>query len=89
LDSAIDFCVAWTVPLPHGWSVSTDRFGRVYYKDHNTRSTTYTPPLYTPGPLPQHWKSAFDEKGRTMFVNEETKQKTYVRPHHKHHPHVQ
>ena len=31
-------------PLPPGWERRTDHLGRIYYVDHNTRSTTWTRP---------------------------------------------
>ena len=30
--------------LPPGWEERVDSRGRVYYVDHNTRTTTWTPP---------------------------------------------
>ena len=42
-------------PLPHGWERRFDSNGRVYYVDHNTRSTSWqrpAPPPETPSELP-------------------------------------
>ena len=35
-------------PLPPGWERRTDHLGRMYYVDHNTRSTTWTRPSNDP-----------------------------------------
>lgn len=37
-------------PLPNGWEMRYDQFGRKYYVDHNTKSTTWERP--TNAPLP-------------------------------------
>ena len=34
--------------LPPGWERRVDNLGRTYYVDHNTRTTTWTRPSYTP-----------------------------------------
>lgn len=31
-------------PLPDGWDVATDNDGKIYYIDHNTKSTTWIDP---------------------------------------------
>jgi hypothetical protein len=31
-------------PLPPGWEMRFDQYGRKYYVDHNTRSTTWERP---------------------------------------------
>lgn len=42
--------------LPDGWEEKCDQQGRIYYMDHNTRSTTWTRP--SPTILPTHFESA-------------------------------
>lgn len=42
-----------------GWEARVDNLGRTFYIDHNTKSTTYTPPNFNPNPSyqsppPQH-----------------------------------
>jgi hypothetical protein len=34
--------------LPYGWEQRTDDKGRVYFVDHNSRTTTYNPPYQQP-----------------------------------------
>lgn len=36
--------------LPDGWEEKTDKQGRIYYMDHNTRSTTWTRPASVAAP---------------------------------------
>jgi len=33
-------------PLPPGWEMRFESNGRAYYVDHNTKTTTYTPPKF-------------------------------------------
>lgn len=47
-------------PLPAGWEIRFDQFGRRYYVDHNTRSTYWEKPT----PLPQGWEIRRDPRGR-------------------------
>ncbi|KAJ6647636.1 E3 ubiquitin-protein ligase Su(dx) [Pseudolycoriella hygida] len=42
-------------PLPAGWEIRFDQFGRRYYVDHNTRSTYWEKPT----PLPQGFNRMF------------------------------
>ena len=37
-------------PLAAGWEVRFDQYGRKYYVDHNTKSTTWERPTTTPLP---------------------------------------
>lgn len=41
-------------PLPPGWERRTDHFGRTYFVDHNTRSTTWTRPSMDPAAQQQN-----------------------------------
>lgn len=36
--------VEFALPLPEGWDVATDNDGKIYYIDHNTKSTTWIDP---------------------------------------------
>jgi len=46
-------------PLPPGWEIRTDNYGRPYFVDHNTRSTTYNDPrgpvILSGQPYPQNY----------------------------------
>ncbi|EKX35045.1 hypothetical protein GUITHDRAFT_166094 [Guillardia theta CCMP2712] len=37
-------------PLPPGWEQAFDPSGRVYYINHNDKTTSWTPPVMPPGP---------------------------------------
>ncbi|CAG7727439.1 unnamed protein product [Allacma fusca] len=63
-------------PLPPGWEVRYDEYGRRYYVDHNTRSTTWE----RPEPLPQGWEMRRDPRGRIYYVDHNTRSTTWQRP---------
>ncbi|XP_013794411.2 NEDD4-like E3 ubiquitin-protein ligase WWP1 [Limulus polyphemus] len=63
-------------PLPSGWEVRFDQYGRKYYVDHNTRSTTWE----RPQPLPPGWEIRRDHRGRTYYVDHNTRTTTWQRP---------
>ncbi|OTF81042.1 NEDD4-like protein E3 ubiquitin-protein ligase WWP1-like protein [Euroglyphus maynei] len=63
-------------PLPHGWEIRFDTFGRKYYVDHNTKSTTWQRPT----PLPPGWEMRKDNKGRIYYVDHNTRTTTWQRP---------
>jgi uncharacterized protein YbdZ (MbtH family) len=44
--------------LPPGWDVRRDKTGRVYYVNHQTRSTQWNDPR----PLPEGWTQKFDDR---------------------------
>ena len=57
--------------LPDGWEEKCDHQGRIYYMDHNTRSTTWTRPSQTILPtrpshnaLPTHFETASPHRER-------------------------
>ncbi|KAJ6663940.1 hypothetical protein lerEdw1_008894 [Lerista edwardsae] len=71
-------------PLPPGWERRVDDRGRVYYVDHNTRTTTWQRPTMESasmltaendplGPLPPGWERRVDSNDRVYFVNHNTK----------------
>lgn len=62
--------------LPSGWEVRYDHFGRKYYVDHNTRSTTWE----RPAPLPVGWEVRRDPRGRVYYVDHNTRSTTWQRP---------
>ena len=63
-------------PLPPGWEMRCDQYGRRYYVDHNTRSTTWE----RPQPLPPGWEMRRDPRGRVYYVDHNTRQTTWQRP---------
>lgn len=63
-------------PLPQGWEIRFDQFGRKYYVDHNTRSTTWE----RPSELPPGWEMRRDQRGRSYYVDHNTRTTTWQRP---------
>lgn len=63
-------------PLPPGWEMRYDLYGRRYYVDHNTRSTSWE----RPQPLPAGWEMRRDARGRIYYVDHNTRTTTWQRP---------
>ncbi|XP_055680631.1 E3 ubiquitin-protein ligase Su(dx) [Lutzomyia longipalpis] len=63
-------------PLPVGWEIRFDQYGRRYYVDHNTRSTYWEKPT----PLPSGWEIRRDPRGRVYYVDHNTRTTTWQRP---------
>lgn len=63
-------------PLPAGWEMRYDVYGRRYYVDHNTRSTSWE----RPQPLPPGWEVRRDMRGRIYYVDHNTRSTTWQRP---------
>ncbi|CAH0557490.1 unnamed protein product [Brassicogethes aeneus] len=63
-------------PLPPGWDLRFDTYGRRYYVDHNTRSTSWE----RPQPLPAGWEMRKDNRGRVYYVDHNTRTTTWQRP---------
>ncbi|RVE41596.1 hypothetical protein evm_013756 [Chilo suppressalis] len=63
-------------PLPPGWEMRYDVYGRRYYVDHNTRSTSWE----RPQPLPPGWEVRRDARGRVYYVDHNTRTTTWQRP---------
>ncbi|XP_076044003.1 WW domain containing E3 ubiquitin protein ligase suppressor of deltex isoform X2 [Oratosquilla oratoria] len=63
-------------PLPPGWEMRYDSYGRRYYVDHTTRSTTWE----RPKPLPRGWETRRDPRGRVYYVDHNTRTTTWQRP---------
>lgn len=63
-------------PLPQGWQMRFDSYGRPYYVDHNTRTTHWERPL----PLPPGWEMRRDERGRVYYVDHNSRTTTWQRP---------
>ncbi|XP_078066782.1 NEDD4-like E3 ubiquitin-protein ligase WWP2 isoform X2 [Mustelus asterias] len=60
--------------LPPGWEQRVLPNGRVYYVDHNTKTTTWE------RPLPPGWEKRVDQRGRFYYVDHNTKTTTWQRP---------
>ncbi|XP_075433327.1 LOW QUALITY PROTEIN: NEDD4-like E3 ubiquitin-protein ligase WWP2 [Ascaphus truei] len=60
--------------LPPGWEQRELTNGRVYYVDHNTKSTTWE------RPLPSGWEKRVDNRGRYYYVDHNTRTTTWQRP---------
>lgn len=63
-------------PLPTGWEIRFDPYGRRYYVDHITRSTYWERPT----PLPNGWEIRRDSRGRVYYVDHNTRTTTWQRP---------
>ncbi|KAG5884764.1 hypothetical protein JTB14_029244 [Gonioctena quinquepunctata] len=63
-------------PLPPGWEMRFDTYGRRYYVDHNTRSTSWE----RPQPLPPGWEMRRDPRGRVYYVDHNSRTTTWQRP---------
>nr|KAF6412285.1 WW domain containing E3 ubiquitin protein ligase 2 [Rousettus aegyptiacus] len=60
--------------LPTGWEQRELPNGRVYYVDHNTKTTTWE------RPLPPGWEKRTDPRGRFYYVDHNTRTTTWQRP---------
>uniref|UniRef100_A0A8C5P0U7 E3 ubiquitin-protein ligase n=1 Tax=Jaculus jaculus TaxID=51337 RepID=A0A8C5P0U7_JACJA len=60
--------------LPVGWEQRELPNGRVYYVDHNTKTTTWE------RPLPPGWEKRTDPRGRFYYVDHNTRTTTWQRP---------
>jgi hypothetical protein len=58
------------------WEMRYDIYGRRYYVDHNTRSTSWE----RPQPLPSGWEIRRDPRGRIYYVDHNTRTTTWQRP---------
>lgn len=52
--------------MPTGWEERVDDRGRVYYVDHNTRITTWSPPTANHLSNVAQWQNQYD-RSRSMF----------------------
>ena len=65
--------------LAAGWEEEVDpNTGRVFYVNHATKQTSWTPPVDTP--LPSGWEERRDEQGRTFFLHVESNKTTWQDP---------
>ncbi|KAK2766077.1 neural precursor cell expressed, developmentally down-regulated [Arachnomyces sp. PD_36] len=64
-------------PLPQGWEMRRAKSGRVYFVNHNTKTTTWEDPRDA---LPRDWETRRTESGRVYFANRATKRTTWEDP---------
>uniref|UniRef100_A0A8C7SIE5 E3 ubiquitin-protein ligase n=1 Tax=Oncorhynchus mykiss TaxID=8022 RepID=A0A8C7SIE5_ONCMY len=67
------------------WERRVDDRGRIYYVDHNTRTTTWQRPtmesvLQNEDPLPQGWEIRYTREGVRYFVDHNTRTTTFSDP---------
>uniref|UniRef100_A0A8C7JPA9 E3 ubiquitin-protein ligase n=1 Tax=Oncorhynchus kisutch TaxID=8019 RepID=A0A8C7JPA9_ONCKI len=60
--------------LAPDWEQRVLPHGRVYYVDHNTKTTTWE------RPLPPGWEKRVDQRGRFYYVDHNTRTTTWQRP---------
>ena len=65
--------------LPKGFERRYDSKGRVYYVDHNTRTTSRVHPKDM-DQLPNGWDMRETKTGRKYFVDHNTKKTTWLDP---------
>ncbi|MCJ8734539.1 hypothetical protein PDJAM_G00236330 [Pangasius djambal] len=65
---------AGSTSSPRSWEQRVLPHGRVYYVDHNTKTTTWE------RPLPQGWEKRVDQRGRFYYVDHNTRTTTWQRP---------
>ena len=80
--------------MPPGWEVRFADDGKVYFVDHNRKTTTWLDPrtgeaLKDPGTgealklyLPKGWEKDQTEEGRLYFIDRNTETTTWVDPRH-------
>uniref|UniRef100_A0A3Q2R1B7 E3 ubiquitin-protein ligase n=1 Tax=Fundulus heteroclitus TaxID=8078 RepID=A0A3Q2R1B7_FUNHE len=61
-------------PSGTDWEQRVLPHGRVYYVDHNTKTTTWE------RPLPAGWEKRVDQRGRFYYVDHNTRTTTWQRP---------
>jgi len=71
--------------LPVGWEMRTTEDGKVYYIDHNSKTTQWQHPKnnkrkYLSEKLPFGWTVCQDEEGRKIYMDQVGKRTTYVDP---------
>jgi len=78
-----------TAPLPSGWEQQENAEGRVYYIDHNTRTTTFVRPTSDSQNammerrnegLPTGWEVRQTPTGRLLFIDHNTRTNTWEDP---------
>ncbi|KAE8599159.1 hypothetical protein XENTR_v10017086 [Xenopus tropicalis] len=71
-------------PLPPGWERRVDSTDRVYFVNHNTKTTQWEDPrtqgLQNEDPLPEGWEIRYTREGVKYFVDHNTKTTTFSDP---------
>ncbi|XP_036609051.1 NEDD4-like E3 ubiquitin-protein ligase WWP1 isoform X1 [Trichosurus vulpecula] len=71
-------------PLPPGWEKRVDSNDRVYFVNHNTKTTQWEDPrtqgLLPESPLPEGWEIRYTREGLKYFVDHNTKTTTFKDP---------
>uniref|UniRef100_A0A6Q2XMI5 E3 ubiquitin-protein ligase n=1 Tax=Esox lucius TaxID=8010 RepID=A0A6Q2XMI5_ESOLU len=71
-------------PLPPGWERRVDSNDRVYFVNHNTKTTQWEDPrtqgLQNEDPLPQGWEIRYTREGVRYFVDHNTRTTTFSDP---------
>lgn len=77
-------------PLPEGWEVVCTSDGKIYYKNHNNRTTTWLRPRsggstnvsteLSDDSLPSGWGCLLDAKGRKYYIDHNTSTTTWCHP---------
>ncbi|XP_057304153.1 E3 ubiquitin-protein ligase NEDD4-like isoform X3 [Hydractinia symbiolongicarpus] len=75
------------MPLPPGWAMQLAQNGRVFFIDHNSRSTVWVDPRINNkndakdlGPLPAGWEERVHSDGRVFFIDHETQSTQWEDP---------
>lgn len=70
--------------IRRGCTAHVDSTGRIYYMNHDTRTSSWLPPVDSWSSactgLPYGWEAAVDKSGRTYFINHVSKTTTYEDP---------
>ncbi|XP_073406647.1 NEDD4-like E3 ubiquitin-protein ligase WWP1 isoform X1 [Dendrobates tinctorius] len=71
-------------PLPPGWERRVDSTDRVYFVNHNTKTTQWEDPrtqgLQNEDPLPEGWEIRYTREGVKYFVDHNLKTTTFSDP---------
>ncbi|XP_069477403.1 NEDD4-like E3 ubiquitin-protein ligase WWP1 isoform X2 [Ambystoma mexicanum] len=71
-------------PLPPGWERRVDSNDRVYFVNHNTKTTQWEDPrtqgLSNEDPLPEGWEIRYTREGVKYFVDHNTRTTTFNDP---------
>ncbi|XP_053101110.1 NEDD4-like E3 ubiquitin-protein ligase WWP1 isoform X2 [Hemicordylus capensis] len=71
-------------PLPPGWERRVDANDRVYFVNHNTKTTQWEDPrtqgLQNEDPLPEGWEIRYTREGVRYFVDHNTRTTTFNDP---------
>ncbi|XP_051980664.1 NEDD4-like E3 ubiquitin-protein ligase WWP1 [Xyrauchen texanus] len=71
-------------PLPPGWERRVDANDRVYFVNHNTKTTQWEDPrtqgLQNEDPLPDGWEIRYTREGVRYFVDHNTRTTTFSDP---------